>query len=646
MSVKYKYSFVSKDGYNCRVEFDFAGYSGLENTLSGGLRPFVLREFNTDSDFFKPLRGLQAEMEILADQNISMDDFIQDEDDTITVNFYFDDLLFWKGFLLQDDFQENWIDTYHFITLRASDGFGQINASAFPELSGQYSMFAMLEFATNSTVFGINPFFQSRIICNLRYDGMTSDIPLSDATVDARTFQGDDKSKVVDKVNRAWSMTMFQYNAKLWLIRLEEFLNDLDLNGYQYNSFLSSISFTEDFKVNIGKDEAMKPVMPEMLRTVRRRFKNDKVKFFYRFPTEVFCNQTFLRGDLIVPTTNNYEIDCWEFGKVPNLSVPTAPTADFYREVVTDVDGNIIDNYMFIEGDADLHFAKSEPIFLEPGDTVNISVDYRTQRNSTTGPADVGIMYVLYTDGTNYYTMDDDGTWVVSNSSYTLAPKDIKMNYTSAERYDDWKNREQRSKPVLAGGSLIICLANSNGSTRDANFKGLQVEIRESSKQPGVIGDYDQYEKTEEIKQNFEEETFLDDSNNRQHKGALHFSGALTGDNWFRSDFNTERLTFKRHKAIAHMSLNRRHRMKLEVNLYGLVWSYQSQTRPIGLMNKFVFVDDAPTKVFMILNLSEMDFSQATWRATLIEVWDSTLDDADPAEYPLHTYGNIYEKDV
>lgn len=641
---KYNYSFKSRDGYDCEVKFMFDDYVGGVSILSGGLRPFVLREFNTDADFFKPLRGLQAEMEIFS-ENISIDDFLADEDDTIVVDFYFDGLLFWKGFLLQDDFQENWIDTKHFITLRASDGFGQIGASAFPELSGQYSMFAFLEFAVNSAVFGINPFYQSRIICNLFYDGMTSNIPLSDATVNSKTFEGDDKRKVVDKINRAWSMTMFQYNAKLWLIRMEEFLNDLDLNGVQYNSFVSNVPFTNDFKVNIGREEGIFPIMPEMLRTVKRRTKRDRVNFFYRFPTEILCNQTFLRGDLIVPTTTNFEVDCWTLYKT-SFGTPVAGTADWWREEEKDGDGNITDNYLFIESDAALHYVKSEGIVMNVGDTLNFNFDFRSQRNVSTGPANIQAAAILFEDGTNKYTLDDDGVWVLSNASYTTNFRFLNASYSASELLTEWKNISVLSKAVPAAGTIYVCLVNNHGTDTDSNFKGLGMEILESSKQPGVVGDYDQYEKTETITTNFEEETFLDDSNNRQHKGALHFSGNLTGDNWYRADFNTERLTFKRHKAIAHMSLNRRHRMKLDVNLYGLTWVFQGQTRPVGLMNKFVFVDDAPTKVFMILNLQDMDFSQSVWRATLIEVWDSTVDDADPVGYPDHSFANIYEKDV
>jgi hypothetical protein len=77
--------------------------------------------------------------------------------------------------------------------------------------------------------------------------------------------------------------------------------------------------------------------------------------------------------------------------------------------------------------------------------------------------------------------------------------------------------------------------------------------------------------------------------------------------------------------------------------MFGLTWD---DGKPIWLQNKFVFVDDAPTKKFMIVNLSEMDFSSATWKADLIEVWDDDLDDNDPDEYPVHTFANIYKKDV
>lgn len=71
-AVKYQYSFKSFQGDDGLVYFFVKDYSGPITILDGGANPFKLREFNTDNDFFKPVRGFQAEMEILATPSISL----------------------------------------------------------------------------------------------------------------------------------------------------------------------------------------------------------------------------------------------------------------------------------------------------------------------------------------------------------------------------------------------------------------------------------------------------------------------------------------------------------------------------------------------------------------------------------------------
>ena len=219
------------------------------------------------------------------------------------------------------------------------------------------------------------------------------------------------------------------------------------------------------------------------------------------------------------------------------------------------------------------------------------------------------------------------------------------MTYDPAESWGDWKNKEIRTKGIPAQGTVYVYLLNSIGGGNSANFKGLEIVIRESNKQPGVVGDFDKYIKTADIKNNFEERTYLDDTNNRQHKGALFFENELTGDRWYRSSNDTERLTFKRQKAIGHMLLNRRRRMLVDITARGFTWEDAGTTRPIWFMNRFVFQDDAPTKRFMIANLKALNLVSGIWDATLLETWDNDIDDDTPAGYPEHQYGNIYAKD-
>jgi len=124
---KYRIDFKSLDGYDCRVGFWFDGYGGSVNALRGGPRPFVLKEFNTDEDLFKPIRPQLAEIEIVANSSgVSIDDFLSDNDTDIYVTFAYNNVSvgYWRGYLLQDDFQEVWQDSNHIIMLRATEGLG------------------------------------------------------------------------------------------------------------------------------------------------------------------------------------------------------------------------------------------------------------------------------------------------------------------------------------------------------------------------------------------------------------------------------------------------------------------------------------------------------------------------------------------
>ena len=643
-AVKYQYSFKTFDNHDVTVRFFYEGWTGGIRYIDPGVKAFVLREFNSDGDFFKPIRPFQAEMEVLSTPNLQLEDFIMDNDDDIQVQVEMDGVLIWIGWLLQDDYNGPWVSSNHIITLKASDGLGQIGADPVNILSGQDTMESFIAYAIDSSP--IPSFIGTTIINRLFYDGMddaANKHPLSQCTVDGKTFEGDDNNRIIEKVNRAWSQTLYQYLAKWWIVRQEEFLHPGNVDGVVRGT-LSDSSFSKSFEASVGLGETIKPIAPDMQRYFRRSYKRDKITFFYEFPNEIFCNQSFLSGSLIIPTTDTFTIECWTIYKT-SFGSPVAGTASFYRKEEKDIDGNITDNYMFIGADAALHYAKSQGIILNANDTVEISFDYKVQRNVTTGPGNIQIGAILFETSTNKYTLDDDGTWVQSNSSYTTNFKFLNMPYSAAEDLRGWKNFTLRSKALPGLGTMYVCLVNNLSTDSDSNHKAVEFTIREASKQPGVIGDYDQYERTNTVKQNYTEQTYLDDSNNRQHKGALHYSGALTGDNWYRQRFDTERLTFKRHKAIAHMLLDRRTRLKLDVNMLGLTYMDGATERMIGLMNRFRFVDDAPDKMFMILNLKEMDFVNGTWSATLLEVWDDVEDDDGPAGYPVHTFGNIYEGD-
>ena len=644
-ALKYKYSFKSLQGDNCEVQFYFEGWTGGVDILNGGLKPFVLKEFNNSNDFFKSTRPFQAEMEILSDM-VTIEDFLSDADDGIEVQFNFNGDVFWRGWLIQDDFEENWIDTNHYITLRATDGLGEIGSESINGISGQYTMLQFLNTCVENTALG-QGLGNKVVVNNLFYEGMQDRAdgnytPLNQVTTDGRTFSGLDKQTILDRILKAWSMTLYQWRNRWFFARLEEWLTNLPIKGLNIG-LLSNTQFTKDYEVNIGVNQDIKPIMPEMLKSIRRAFKINKITFLNEFPTEIVNNQNFLRGDLRIPTINTFTIDDWTLYRFP-LNRSVLGNSQFYRVNETDINGNTIDSYMQIEKNASVNYAASSPIDLNYNDTIEVSFEVRLKTYNTT--SSIAVAYVVFeaVDGKKWI-LDDDGIWYDTNN-YTSNLKSLQKSWTGQgdDISSNWGEYSVKSNPVPTSGNAYIYLVNSSNATNwDSNHKNLQITITQNVSLKGIKGDYDQYTLSQNITQNYEEQTYLDDADNKQLKGALIFNGNLTGDRWYRMDFSTEKLTFKRHKAIAHMELNRRLRRVLQVNMLGNVWIDESVRRPIWLQNKFIFTDDAPTKKWMILGLTEMDFSTTQWKANLIEVWDSEIDNNSPEFYPPHSFGDIYD---
>jgi len=640
-AIKYQYDFKTIQGDNCIVYFFFKDYSGGVTYLNPGVRPFVLREFNQDNDFFKPIRGQQAELQIVSN-NVQLDDFLFGDDDAVQVQFFFNGSVYWIGWLMQDDFQEDWTDANHYITLRATDGLGQISEDPKINIDGLGAIDEYLSTAISSTP--IPTFLGTTIINHLFYVGMndaSGQHPLNQVYIDGKTFEKDNNQQIVEKINKSWSQTLYQYLGKWWFVRQEQFLHSGNISGIIRGAFSNS-TFSKSFTTLVGVNEDMKPIQPFMLRQVRRPSKETRVDFRYEFPDEIICNQTFLRGSLIVPTTNTYTVECWTYYRGVAGSVTTA-SGENYRVEEKDVDGNIIDNYVKLKITAfQDHVLMSQPTYMNVNDSVDFGFDIRFPLGGST-PANILACNVsVEAAGGIVYYLDSDGNWVTSTGFGGLRTY-INIPYTSVERKQDWKTIFIKSKALPAGGTLKIWLfGDSTIVNTEVDFKNIEFGVREASKLPGVVGDFDRYTLTNDVRNNFKEQTYLDDSNNRSHKGALFFDNDLTGDNWYRKTFDTERFTFKRHKAIAHMLLNKRYRNRLEVTMLGIK---NNEGNPIGLMNRFQLVDDAPTKLFMLANLSEIDFSAATWKGNLIEVYDTDVD-SEVAAYPDHSFGNIYGKDV
>ena len=178
---KYRIDFYSLEGYQGRVSLYYEGYTGSVINLTAGERPFVLREFNTEENIYKPIRAQLAEIDILASATGSkLEDFLATSDTDIQIYFYYYNLseVYWTGYVMQSDYREEWQDQNHIITITATDGFGKLKDILFSnsgaEVTSKQKVIDMIQYATGGTALGWDKY---QVINNLYHDSMNTTYP-------------------------------------------------------------------------------------------------------------------------------------------------------------------------------------------------------------------------------------------------------------------------------------------------------------------------------------------------------------------------------------------------------------------------------------------------------------------------------------
>jgi len=679
MGVKYKMQWTNAQNDLCVLNFivDDAVYSGQPITIYGGPRPFVLSEFNTDNDLFKPVRAQQATIEVLASINgVDIEDFIVEDDDRqIKVRFDFGPWFgYWYGILSQEDMSETWIAQNHILTLRADEGFGAMKTIPLADFSGNilagtYTPFTLIQYATTQTVFS---FFQCFVFSNLFHDSMNDAFEqtgLDQCMIDARTFETspgvfEDSYTVLEKINRAFNQCIFQYRGKWVILRIEELFiaPTEDLVGFQQNrpTVIDRLGIATRYTIEVGVNKSVKPIMPEMIRTLNKPSKNTSVAYNWENKAQIVCNEKFKYGTFIeiVGTAPNetyrYTIDNWTALRgTPNNYIVTDQS--LIRREVTYNENGIDDEYMYIqkhpvqEGSTWSTQAQSCNVQVLYQDELSISFEYSLKSNVSSTGLDESLGYVLLiaNDGT-YYTLDEDGVWYQSNASWTINRRAIQVAIISGEGAD-WKELSLTTSVPKTGYIQIWLEMDPTIDKPGIYYRNLTVDILpilNKYRRVKILGDFNRYTINKQIKKNSDYQIFLDDTFNPNFRGAIYESDGLTltNNNWYRRRYDTERFKFKRQNAIANWWVNNKYRTRLECNFFGLKWEKDGNFNPIGLINTINFVDDVPWKTFAIVNLKEVDFMNCTWSANLIEVWDENTDtDVVPGVDDVHLNDYYYE---
>jgi hypothetical protein len=651
--LKYKIDFKSNDNQDCQVQFLYEDWGGVVTTLEGGIKPFVLREFNTDDNIFKPIRAMMAEMEIVTNVNgIQIEDFFANQDSDILVRFTINTFRYWSGYVLQDDFQEVLDDSNHYLIIRAAEGFGLLKDFQFgdldSELVGKFTPFDLLSYAINRLP--ETPLIQHYVINNLYHDSMNDaaqTMPLDQCYIDAKTFQQeattyDSCYTAIEKINKSFNQTIFMYMSEWWFVRVEELYTSYNnnLRGFSSNLGVRS-TIDKRYDIEVGINREVKPISPQMLRLIKKKTKFDKVDFAYEPFAEIFNNETFARGQFISTSGNakTYSLDDWTF-QSGSLTSPITPGANFnckIREIyISSIKGGLLERYVFIETQAAagsvFSWILSNEVQITTSSFVNISFDVRYLRSYQQFNT---LAYVVVESSAGFYWLNEDGSWNFDASLNFVGSIDLDSNAGTNVQTDEWNTIQVESDIFPADGLLTIRLIHFN-DTSVANsityYKNLKVDVLSGFENGDfrrkLIGIDSKYEKTEDIVKSNEVELYIDDHFSHLHKGAIFESDGLTltDADWYRYRYPGESFGFRRQNATAYWEYNQYNRSKIDANFYGLMWNDGVQNQPIGLINTIRFMDDDVNKVYWIANLKEIDFASATWSATLEEVYDELRD--------------------
>jgi hypothetical protein len=671
MGVKFKLKFNNAQGYDCVVNFNFPDYDDEPITLYGGERPFVLQEFNSDSDYFKPVRPQQATIEILASQGgVKLEDFITDNDDDITVSFDFGTWVnYWQGYISQDDLQETWIAQNHILTLRADEGIGRLKnvplSDNGAQLVGTFTPFALIQYAAQKAV---SNFLFCRVISNLFHTSMTgtgTNTGLDQCKVDARTFERaineyDDSYTVLEKINRAWSQTLFQYLGEWWIVRVEENFIPLasNLTGFINNkpTIGSRSGISTRYTAEVGVNQKIVPIAPAMLKTILKPSKTTTINYNWEKFAQVVCNESFQAGtklrefSILGVEFDAFSVDdwTWEKGATPNTPTTITDNLERWRRYASTNQNLPDDDFVaLVPQPSTDSWMKSCEVYVQDNDYIEIGFQHRNDANITAAADVVAFVFLFGNDSKTYGYNSASRAWS-EITSWALIPACTVARSASGVEWEEFSSEALGGTPVAGYIHVYLVHDYSNLGALYRYVKDLTFNVKPSIqnlRRSIIKGDYDRYTISNDYAKKYDETIYLDDAETNIYKGAIYQSDGftLTGDNWYRRRYNTERYTFKRHHAIAKWEVNRTYKTKLEANFFGLVWERSGTGYPIGFVNTINFVDDAPKKTFGITNLKEIDFMSCVWSAELIEIYDEDTSEEVPGDLDTHSFDFYYQ---
>jgi hypothetical protein len=228
-------------------------YSGSSTEIYGS---FALKKSSVET-ILTPIRGTGLELSLEANQSITFDEFIIEDEFTYKTELLKNGIIIFEGYIKPDGVQQSYITDLWFINIESTDGLGALKDLSFVQtnglqFTGKMSVYNVIKACLDRTrlTMDINT---SMTVAYLDYSG--SNI-LKDIYVNADRFIKDsadivimDCNEVLTSMLNLFSAVITQQDGQWWIYRP----NDLVLNGYtEFINQTTNATFTKNLNAVLG----------------------------------------------------------------------------------------------------------------------------------------------------------------------------------------------------------------------------------------------------------------------------------------------------------------------------------------------------------------------------------------------------------
>jgi hypothetical protein len=629
--------------------------------LEGSDDPCHIFIVDNNESKFTPIRAKQAEIRFISTATENLNTFISAEDNRWFVEILVGGLVKFRGFLVLDDNDEDFLDSdaSNVVTLIATDNLGLLKDEPLTKTDGKnprgyFSIIQYISWCLQKT--GLQ--LPINVVHNVKEQNDSTRIMFESCFFEAKTWEADINTSVdcyqvlSDLLSN--DATLTQANGEWWIIRTDELQDDASINNKF--TYLGLNNGTELFNTT----QVIDPI-PEILYfsnkstfvKAQQPVKNIKLTFPYDSPKEIIDNIDFDRSDVdpfytntyvedgITKTKKRYALEDWTIGRYSAANeVPGATTATAWIEriFVEDYEKERYAVVSFATESNPFVYIRSNPIKVGVKDRGVVSVDFRYDP-STVGSKVNPLAVILKGDnGVYYYALQGTGEWFNASSFGSAFFFSTSFNYTSEDMKKNWQTVAIDFRDLPASGELYIYLVagynNAGSGNPNALYQNLQFVYK-----PFINGSYQkyrsQYHKISQdlsTKKVYEQDVKISDSPRTLFKGAIfryngfayvladlfydgkQFTGAVPDAIYLHPyGFNQAYAVWNQYNRVFRL---------FDFQLQGL---NGADTYP-DIIHKYKINENSEhsyNKVFMMLHYDQ-DLNLCEWKGVMMEVFDTT----------------------